>query len=148
MRNTANYMKMTIPAYSRNESLARMCAAAFLSQLDPTVEEMSDIKAAVSEAVTNCIVHGYRDTIGDIDIRMKIVGEDTFYIKISDKGYGIADIDRAMQPMFTTAPDGERAGLGFAVMESFTDKLKVKSSPGRGTSVTMLRRIERRERNG
>lgn len=148
MRNTANYMKMTIPGYSMNESLARMCAAAFVSQLDPTVEEISDIKAAVSEAVTNCIVHGYRDTIGDIDIRMKIVGGDTFYIKITDKGCGIADIEQAMQPMFTTAPGDERAGLGFAVMESFTDSLKVRSTPGKGTSVTMLRRIERRERNG
>jgi len=137
-------MKMTIAGYSKNESLARMCAAAFLSQLDPTVEEMSDIKAAVSEAVTNCIVHGYRDTIGDIDIRMKIIDGDTFYIRISDKGTGIADIEQAMQPMFTTAPDGERAGLGFAVMESFTDKLKVKSAPGRGTTVTMMKRIDRR----
>ena len=144
MRTVNNYMKMTIAGYSKNESLARMCAAAFLSQLDPTVEEMSDIKAAVSEAVTNCIVHGYRDTIGDIDIRMKIIDGDTFYIRISDKGTGIADIEQAMQPMFTTAPDGERAGLGFAVMESFTDKLKVKSAPGRGTTVTMMKRIDRR----
>ncbi|MCR4779708.1 MAG: anti-sigma F factor [Ruminiclostridium sp.] len=148
MRNTTNSMKMTIPGYSRNESLARMCAAAFASQLDPTVEEISDIKAAVSEAVTNCIVHGYRDTIGDIDIRMKIIGEDTFYIKITDKGAGIADIGQAMQPMFTTAPDGERAGLGFAVMESFTDSLRVKSAPGKGTSVTMTKKLGRRERNG
>ena len=137
-------MKMTIAGYSKNESLARMCAAAFLSQLDPTVEEMSDIKAAVSEAVTNCIVHGYRDTIGEIDIRMKIINGDTFYIKITDKGTGIVDIEQAMQPMFTTSPDGERAGLGFAVMESFTDSLKVRSAPGKGTSVTMMKKIDRR----
>ncbi len=148
MRNTINSMKMTIPGYSRNESLARMCAAAFVSQLDPTVEEISDIKAAVSEAVTNCIVHGYRDAIGDIDIRMKLLDDDTFYIKISDKGVGITDIEQAMQPMFTTAPDGERAGLGFAVMESFTDSLRVKSTPGKGTSVTMIKKLGRRERNG
>lgn len=144
MRQVNNYMKMTIAGYSKNESLARMCAAAFASQLDPTIEEISDIKAAVSEAVTNCIVHGYRDTIGDIDIRMKILDGDTFYIKISDKGVGIEDIEQAMQPMFTTSPDGERAGLGFAVMESFTDKLKVKSSPGKGTSVTMIKKLDRR----
>ena len=144
MREVNNYMKMTIAGYSKNESLARMCAAAFVSQLDPTVEEISDIKAAVSEAVTNCIVHGYRDTTGDIDIRMKIVDGDTVYIKISDKGVGIKDIAQAMQPMFTTAPDGERAGLGFAVMQSFTDTLKVKSTVGKGTSVTMLKRLDRR----
>ena len=144
MRTVNNYMKMAIAGYSKNESLARMCAAAFLSQLDPTVEEMSDIKAAVSEAVTNCIVHGYRDTIGEIDIRMKIINGDTFYIKITDKGTGIADIEQAMQPMFTTSPDGERAGLGFAVMESFTDSLKVRSAPGKGTSVTMMKKIDRR----
>ncbi len=144
MREINNYMKITLAGLSRNEGLARMCAAAFVSQLDPTIEEISDIKAAVSEAVTNCIVHGYRDTIGDIDIRMKIMDGDTVYIKISDKGVGIDDIEQAMQPMFTTAPDGERAGLGFAVMQSFTDKLKVKSTPGKGTSVTMLKKLGRR----
>lgn len=121
-----------------------MCVSAFASQLDPTVEEISDIKAAVSEAVTNCIVHGYRDTIGDIDIRLKILGSDTLYIRISDKGTGIEDIEKAMQPLFTTSPDGERAGLGFAVMESFTDSLKVRSKPGKGTSVTMTKVLRRR----
>ena len=121
-----------------------MCVSAFVSQLDPTVEEINDIKAAVSEAVTNCIVHGYRDTIGDIDIKMKILDESIIYIRISDKGVGIEDIEQAMQPMFTTSPEGERAGLGFAVMESFTDSLKVKSRIGRGTTVTMLKKIQRR----
>ncbi|MBQ3841372.1 MAG: anti-sigma F factor [Ruminiclostridium sp.] len=144
MKNTSNYMKITIPGYSKNEGLARMCAAAFAAQLDPTVEEISDIKAAVSEAVTNCIVHGYRDTIGDIDMKMKIVGEDTLYIKITDKGIGIENVEQAMQPLFTTCPEGERAGLGFAVMESFTDKLRVKSTPGKGTSVTMIKQVQRR----
>lgn len=137
-------MKMTVAGYSRNEAVARMCVSAFASQLDPTVEEISDIKAAVSEAVTNCIVHGYRDTIGDIDIRLKILGSDTLYIRISDKGTGIEDIEKAMQPLFTTSPDGERAGLGFAVMESFTDSLKVRSKPGKGTSVTMTKVLRRR----
>ena len=144
MRPVTNFMKMTIAGYSKNEALARMCVAAFASQLDPTIEEINDIKAAVSEAVTNCIVHGYRDTIGDIDIKLKILGEDTVYIKITDKGVGIADVDQAMQPMFTTTPDGERAGLGFAVMESFTDSLKVRSKPGKGTSVTMTKTLSRR----
>ena len=144
MHSVTNSMKITIPGYSRNESLARMCVSAFVSQLDPTVEEINDIKAAVSEAVTNCIVHGYRDTIGDIDIKMKILDESIIYIRISDKGVGIEDIEQAMQPMFTTSPEGERAGLGFAVMESFTDSLKVKSRIGRGTTVTMLKKIQRR----
>ena len=144
MNKTTNYMKMTIAGYSRNESLARMCVAAFAAQLDPTVDEISDIKAAVSEAVTNCIVHAYPDSIGDIDIRLKLVGEDTLYIKISDKGVGIEDIAKAMEPMFTTSPETERAGLGFAVMQSFTDSVRVRSTPGRGTSVTMLKKVRRR----
>ena len=144
MHTVTNSVKITIPGYSRNESLARMYASAFVSQLDPTVEEINDIKAAVSEAVTNCIVHGYRDTIGDIDIKMKILDDSTVYIKIADKGIGIADVKQAMQPMFTTCPEGERAGLGFAVMESFTDSLKVKSRVGKGTAVTMLKKIQRR----
>ena len=144
MKKATNYIKITIPGYSKNEGLARMCAAAFAAQLDPTVEEISDIKAAVSEAVTNCIVHGYRDTIGDIDMKLKIIGEDTLYIKITDKGIGIEDVEQAMQPLFTTCPEGERAGLGFAVMESFTDKLRVKSAPGKGASVTMVKQVRRR----
>ena len=144
MKKVTNRMKMTIAGYSNNESLARMCVAAFAAQLDPTVEEISDIKAAVSEAVTNCIVHGYRDTIGDIYITLKILDGDTLYIRISDKGTGIEDIKQAMQPMFTTCPEGERAGLGFAVMESFTDSLRVYSKPGRGTAVTMTKALRRR----
>ena len=144
MKKAANCIKITFPGYSKNESLARMCAAAFAAQLDPTVEEISDIKAAVSEAVTNCIVHGYRNTIGDIDMKMKILDDDTLYIKITDKGTGIEDVEQAMQPLFTTCPEGERAGLGFAVMESFTDKLRVKSAPGKGTSVTMIKQVCRR----
>ncbi len=144
MRPVTNQMKMTIAGYSKNEALARMCVSAFAAQLDPTVEEINDIKAAVSEAVTNCIVHGYCDTIGDIDIKLRVIGDDTLYIKISDKGVGIADVRQAMQPMFTTSPDGERAGLGFAVMESFTDTLKVRSKPGKGTAVTMTKTLHRR----
>ena len=139
-----NQMKITLAGLSKNESLARICAAAFAAQLDPTIEEINDIKAAVSKAVTNCIVHAYPDTIGDIDLRLKIINEDTVYIKISDKGKGIPDIKQAMQPLFTTAPDSDRAGLGFAVMESFTDSLKVTSRVGKGTSVIMTKRIGKR----
>lgn len=144
MRDITNSMDIKIPGYSRNESLARMCAAAFAAQLDPTVEEINDIKAAVSEAVTNCIVHAYPDCIGEISMKLRILGADTIYIKISDKGVGIKDIEQAMQPMFTTCPEGERAGLGFAVMQSFTDSVKVTSRVGKGTSVTMRKKLGRR----
>lgn len=137
-------MKMTIAGYSKNESLARMCVAAFAAQLDPTIEEISDIKSAVSEAVTNCIVHAYPDRIGDISIQLRIVGADSLYIKIKDSGVGIPDVKKAMEPLFTTAPETERAGLGFAVMESFMDKLSVRSTVGRGTTVTMIKRLNGR----
>lgn len=137
-------MKMTIAGYSKNESLARMCVAAFAAQLDPTIEEISDIKSAVSEAVTNCIVHAYPDRIGDISIQLRIVGKDSLYIKIKDSGVGIPDVKKAMEPLFTTSPETERAGLGFAVMESFMDKLSVRSTVGRGTTVTMIKRLNGR----
>lgn len=138
-------MKFTFIGYSKNESLARMCVAAFASQLDPTIEEIHDIKAAVSEAVTNCIVHAYRDTIGEITIFLKAVGTDTIYIKVTDKGCGIPNTQQALLPLYTTLPEGERAGLGFTVMQSFTDKLKVSSKVGKGTSVTMIKRLRKRE---
>ncbi len=135
---------MTIAGYSKNESLARMCVAAFAAQLDPTIEEISDIKSAVSEAVTNCIVHAYPNRIGDISIQLRIVGKDSLYIKIKDCGVGIPDVKKAMEPLFTTSPETERAGLGFAVMESFMDKLSVRSTVGRGTTVTMVKRLNGR----
>lgn len=144
MQDIRNYMKMTISGYSKNEALARMCVSAFAAQLDPTIEEISDIKAAVSEAVTNCIVHAYPDKIGDIFIELKIIGENTIYIKIKDKGIGIPDVKKAMEPLFTTSPETERAGLGFAVMESFMDKLSVRSKEGSGTTVTMTKRLNGR----
>lgn len=144
MQDIRNYMKMTISGYSKNEALARMCVSAFAAQLDPTIEEISDIKAAVSEAVTNCIVHAYPDKIGDIFIELKIIGEDTIYIKIKDKGIGIPDVKKAMEPLFTTSPETERAGLGFAVMESFMDRLSVRSREGSGTTVIMTKRLNGR----
>lgn len=144
MQDIRNYMKMTISGHSKNEALARMCVSAFAAQLDPTIEEISDIKAAVSEAVTNCIVHAYPDKIGDIFIELKIIGEDTIYIKIKDKGIGIPDVKKAMEPLFTTSPETERAGLGFAVMESFMDRLSVRSKEGSGTTVIMTKRLNGR----
>ena len=136
-----NTMKITLPAMSRNEALARSCIGAFAAQADPTVEEMSDLRSAVSEAVTNCIVHGYKDTVGDIVMTVKLTESGCIYIKISDKGCGIEDVEQAMLPLYTTAPDGERAGLGFAVMEAFTDDLKVRSKVGNGTTVTMKKQL-------
>ena len=121
-----------------------MAVAAFASQLDPTFEEISDIKTAVSEAVTNCIVHAYANTIGDIYINCTILPEKRLKIKIRDKGCGIENVKQAMEPLFTTA-GGERAGLGFAVMESFTDNLKVRSIVGKGTTITMEKKISVRE---
>ncbi|MBO5746419.1 MAG: anti-sigma F factor [Clostridia bacterium] len=132
-------IKIVIPSRSQNESFARVAVGAFVARLDPTLEELNDIKTAVSEAVTNCIVHAYRDTIGKIYITVSAEGE-TVKIRIRDYGCGIEDIDKAKQPLFTTGGE-ERAGLGFAVMESFTDKLRVRSTVGKGTTVTMQKKI-------
>ena len=140
---TVNKFSMTLPSRSSNEAFARAAVSAFILQLDPTIDEISDIKTAVSEAVTNCIVHAYSDTIGNIYISAEIRDDNSVVIKIRDKGCGIENIDRAMEPLFTTA-GGERAGLGFAVMQSFTDNLKVRSAPGRGTVVTMRKKISLR----
>ena len=139
-----NSMKITFPAMSKNEALARSCTAAFAVQADPTVEELTDIRSAVCEAVTNAIVHGYRDSEGDITLSLKMTEDNCLYIKVTDKGCGIADVKKAMEPLFTTAPEEERAGLGFAVMEAFTDSLKVTSRVGKGTSVTMKKRLTNR----
>ena len=141
-----NEMKLQFPSKSANEAFARMAVSAFLAQMDPTVEELSDIRTAVSEAVTNCIVHGYPDKVGTITVEAGIREDHRIVIRIKDKGRGIPDIAQAMEPMFTTCQTGERAGLGFAVMESFTDKLKVRSTPGKGTTVTMERKIKVREK--
>ena len=139
-----NSFSLKIPSRSTNEGFARVAVAAFASQLDPTFEEISDIKTAVSEAVTNCIVHAYADTIGDIYINCTILPEKRLRIKVREKGCGIENVKQAMEPLFTTA-GGERAGLGFAVMESFTDNLKVRSSVGKGTTIIMEKKISVRE---
>lgn len=137
---TDNYMKLVFPSRSSNESFARTAVAGFVAQLDPTVEELCDLKTAVSEAVTNAIVHGYRNEIGQVYIQAKMKG-DKVIIRIRDKGCGIADVEQAMVPLYTTCDTGERAGLGFAVMKELTDRLRVKSTPGRGTTVVLERKI-------
>lgn len=139
-----NEMRLKIESRSVNESFARAAVAAFASQLDPNVEEISDIKTAVSEAVTNCIVHAYSNCVGDVFIWTGLYDDRTVKIKIRDKGCGIADISKAMEPLFSTSED-ERAGLGFAVMESFCDKVTVRSKVGKGTTVTLTKKLEGRE---
>ena len=142
--NTKNKFTMTLPARSSNESFARACISAFAAQLDPTIEEISDIKTAVSEAVTNCIVHAYKEQgIGKIYITAELEKENSIKIRIRDKGCGIHNIEQAMEPLYTSL-GGERAGLGFAVMQSFMDKIRVTSRVGKGTSVTMVKKISPR----
>lgn len=146
--NPINEMKLNFPSSSKNESFSRAAVAAFVSQLDPTIDELADIKTAVSEAVTNCIVHAYRDDIGTVYITAQIFEGGRIVLRIRDKGCGIENIEQALEPLYTTAGE-ERAGLGFAVMQSFMDKLKVSSKPGRGTTVTMEKNIIRRNgKNG
>lgn len=141
-RTVINECKVRFPALSRNEGLSRSAAAAFALQCDPTVEEIAAVKTAVSEAVTNAIVHGYRDISGEVEMTLRLFSDSTLYIQIRDKGLGIADVEQAMEPTFTTAPeDEERSGLGFTVMASFMDKVRVKSELGRGTSVVMEKKI-------
>ncbi len=135
-----NEMKLTMDSRSINEGFSRVAVSSFIACTDPNIEELTDIKTAVSEAVTNAIVHGYKEKNGKIYITVSIFENNIIRIKIRDKGVGIEDIEKAMEPLFTTAGE-ERAGLGFAVMESFMDKVKVTSKPDMGTSVTMEKRI-------
>lgn len=138
--NVQNYIKFEFPSKSSNEAFARTAAAAFAAQLDPTLEELGDIKTAVSEAVTNCIVHAYPDQIGKISMRMRILDKNVLEISVRDWGKGIENVEQAMTPLYTTGGE-ERSGMGFTIMGSFMDKLRVKSAPGRGTTVVMLRGI-------
>ena len=138
-----NTVKITFPSRSVNEGFARAAAAAFAAQLDPTLEELGDIKTAVSEAVTNCTVHAYPDNIGRVMLRLRIMQGGRLESVVKDWGRGIEDVKRAREPLFTTG-GAERSGMGFTIMESFMDKLRVRSSPGRGTTVTMLRTIKQR----
>ena len=142
--NETNYIKLEFPSKSSNEAFARTAAAAFAAQLDPTLEELGDIKTAVSEAVTNAIVHGYPDTLGRIAMRLRIIKGSTLEISIRDWGKGIADVQQAMTPLYTTGGE-ERSGMGFTIMGSFMDKLRVRSTPGKGTTVVMQRFISPRQ---
>ena len=146
MQEVINEMNLNFFSRSYNEGFARTAIAAFVSQLDPTIDELSDIKTAVSEAVTNCIVHGYKDGIGKIYISSKIYNNGRIMIKIKDRGCGIENVEQAMEPLFTTG-GSERSGLGFAVMQSFMDKIKVSSKVGKGTTVTLQKFIIRRPIN-
>ena len=135
-----NKFSLNVLSKSANESFCRATVSAFASQLDPTLEEINDIKTAVSEAVTNCIVHAYKEKIGKIYINGEIMDNGIIRIRIKDKGCGIENIKKAMEPLYTTV-GGERAGLGFAVMQSFMDEIRVKSSLGKGTTVTLTKKI-------
>ena len=142
--NETNYIKLEFPSKSCNEAFARTAAAAFAAQLDPTLEELGDIKTAVSEAVTNAIVHGYPDTLGRIAMRLRIIKGNTLEISVRDWGKGIADVQQAMTPLFSTGGE-ERSGMGFTIMGSFMDKLRGRSSPGKVTTVVMQRFISPRQ---
>ncbi len=138
-----NQVTLEFPSRSANEGFARTAAACFAAQLDPTLEEVNDIKTAVSEAVTNAIVHAYPDTLGKVVLKLRIREGHVLEIVVKDWGVGIADVEQARTPLFTTGNE-ERSGMGFTIMESFMDTLKVRSAPGRGTTVTMARKISRR----
>lgn len=138
---TLNQTKINFLSLSENESFARTVVSAFVTQLDPTVEEMVEIRTAVSEAVTNCIVHAYKNRTGNIEMSLKILEGNEIYIRIKDTGCGIADVKKAVEPLFTTSPNEERAGLGFSVMESFMDKMQVRSKADSGTVVIMRKKV-------
>lgn len=139
MKNT-NEMEIRFDSRSENEGFARVAVAAFMTQLNPTVEEVADVKTAVSEAVTNAIIHGYEGEVKKVTIRCRIE-ENVFVVEVSDRGKGIENIEEAMQPMFTTLPEQDRSGMGFAFMEAFMDSLEVESSPGNGTIVKMKKAV-------
>ena len=140
-----NEMQISFPSLSINEGIARSAAAAFTAQFNPTIDELADIKCAVSEAVTNCIVHAYRDRIGVIRLNFRICANRVLRIEIKDQGCGIPDVAAARVPLYTTDPQGERSGMGFAVMESFTDRMRVKSAVGKGTTVVLYKKMSGRE---
>lgn len=140
-----NELCMTLPSLSVNEGMARSAVAAFCAQLNPTAVELADLKCAVSEAVTNCIVHAYPERIGPVCMTIAVYPDREVHITITDKGIGIPNVEQAMQPLFTTGNPEERSGLGFAVMQSFMDRVKVTSKPGKGTKVLLVKRLSRRE---
>lgn len=136
-----NEMKIELEAKSSNEGFARYAVSAFLAPLDPSINEIADIRTVVSEAVTNCVVHAYREKEGKIYIRVSWDEKRCVRIRIKDRGCGIDDLAQSMQPFWTSDPSGERGGMGFTIMDSFTDKLTVKSTRGKGTTVTMIKKL-------
>ena len=140
-----NEMRLVFLSRSANESFARAAVAAFAAQLDPAVDELADLRTAVSEAVTNAIVHAYPDALGPVTLAVRLYENGRIYVQVRDKGCGIPDVDKAMEPLFTTGGE-ERSGLGFSVMQSFTDRLRVRSRPGKGTTVIMEKYIARRSK--
>ncbi len=138
-----NYMNLEFPSKSSNEAFARAAVACFAAQLDPTLDELGDIKTAVSEAVTNCIVHAYPDTIGPVILKARILPEHVLDLVVKDRGCGIEDVEQARKPMFTTGGE-ERSGMGITIMESFMTEFRLTSAPGKGTTVHMKRKIVRR----
>ena len=148
MRTKAiNEASLEFPSRSSNEGFARAAVSCFAAQLDPTLSELEDIKTAISEAVTNAIVHGYPDTIGTIQVKLRVCSGNVLELTVRDHGKGIPDVDKAREPMFTTGGE-ERSGMGFTIMESFMDKLTVRSVPGRGTTVTMKKKLAPRMNRG
>ena len=144
MRSKAiNEVTLEFPSRSSNEGFARSAAACFTAQMDPTLNELEDIKTAVSEAVTNAIVHAYPDAIGTVTLKMRVCPGNVLELTVKDRGRGIADVEKARQPMFTTG-GAERSGMGFTIMESFMDNLTVRSVPGQGTTVTMKKKLAAR----
>ena len=139
-KSALNEVTLTFPSRSSNEGFARSAAACFAAQMDPTLNELEDIKTAVREAVTNAIVHGYPDAIGTVTLKLRICPGNILELTVKDKGRGIPDVEKARQPMFTTG-GAERSGMGFTIMESFMDQLLVRSLPGRGTTVTMKKKL-------
>ncbi len=139
-----NFMILEFPSKSCNEAFARSAVACFAAQLDPTLEELGDIRTAVSEAVTNCIVHAYPDALGLITVRCRILKDNVLDIVVKDKGVGISDVEQARRPMFTTG-GADRSGMGFTIMESFMTSFELSSEPGKGTTVHMRRRLQRRQ---
>ncbi len=138
-----NECRLEFPSRSSNEAFARVAAAAFAAQLDPTLEELGDLKTAVSEAVTNAVVHAYPDRIGPVAMKLRLLEGDVIEVTVKDHGCGIPDVKKAMEPLFTTGGE-ERSGMGFSIMACFTDALRVRSTPGKGTTVVMRKKIARR----
>jgi stage II sporulation protein AB (anti-sigma F factor) len=143
MKKPINQAAVQFWSRSNNEGFARTAAACFAAQLDPTLDELNDLKTAVSEAVTNAIVHGYPDTLGKVSMTLKLFEDNTVEVTVKDWGVGIADLEQARAPLYTTG-GAERAGMGFTIMESFTDAMKVRSAPGKGTTVVLAKKISRR----